>query len=453
MKWQLAGVLLVVGICLAEIELPAHPQNLDDIPQIKEKCQAKGKPDSYDRLKTAINETRNCLQSKINPEKIKEELEEAKKTGSMDEVFGKYCNKRQEYKNCIMTTVNITKECMEEVEIAALDKTINVIEEVIDFACYKDGDRLAMFVAEGGPECLSSRTEQIKQCMNSTLKIDTSSFSITSLPTSLPSLKIDKKKCDDLNEIRTCVVEDLEKNCQDTTPANIVDALFKFIKKTTCKNVKQRRSVNLLRLKRSIPVLPLNLNNIFNIHDPILEECKRFGGEQAAKEAEESYNKTKVCINGFRLEKTPMETFLNGMTDCSQDLMEKVKNCIPDEMNWYPSFILNFFRALATFVYEIHDMLKMYPLNGLTNCMQRMKSSEAFKNNEPICKPKDNQTDITQYVNSLPDKETLCKILTEADECISEFVGSTCTLTVVLNRTLNSIAKVVQAPCRADSHN
>lgn len=44
-----------------------------------------------------------------------------------------------------------------------------------------------------------------------------------------------------INTVQTCVVEELEK-CKDSTPANIVDALFKFVKKSACKNNKQRRS-------------------------------------------------------------------------------------------------------------------------------------------------------------------------------------------------------------------
>lgn len=95
------------------------------------------------KLQIAINETRTCLEGQINPSKIKEELEEAKKTGSMDEVFGKYCNKRQDYKDCIFKTVNVTKECLEEVEINHINAAVKVIEEIADFACYRDGDRLA----------------------------------------------------------------------------------------------------------------------------------------------------------------------------------------------------------------------------------------------------------------------------------------------------------------------
>ncbi|XP_019763017.2 27 kDa glycoprotein [Dendroctonus ponderosae] len=235
-----------LGVCWAEIEIPNIPMSLDDIPEIKRRCEEKGKSDTYERVKIAINETRTCLEGQISPSKIKEELEEAKKTGSMDEVFGKYCNKRQDYKNCIFKTVNVTKECLEEVEINHINSAVKVIEEIADFACYRDGDRLAMFVAEGGVECVSSRTEQIKDCVNGTFKIDTSNLSLTSLPTLPFSLKIDKDKCDKLSDIQQCVVNDLESNCKDTTPANIVDALFKYVKKLTCKNIKKRSMLEIL---------------------------------------------------------------------------------------------------------------------------------------------------------------------------------------------------------------
>ncbi|XP_076265549.1 27 kDa hemolymph protein-like [Rhynchophorus ferrugineus] len=235
-------LVLVAALCSAEIVLPDNLNDIQDIPAVKERCQKKGSPDTYDRIKAAAKETKTCLQGKINPDQIKSELDEAKKTGSMDEVFGKYCKKRPEIKECILRTVNISKECLEENEKTALDNAIRVIDEILDFACFRDGDRLAMFVAEGGVECISSRKDQIKDCVNATLKIDVSGLSLTSLPTSLPSLGVDKKKCDDFGKIQECVVTDLENHCKDTTPSNIVDALFKFIKKTGCKNLKQRRS-------------------------------------------------------------------------------------------------------------------------------------------------------------------------------------------------------------------
>ncbi|KAL1494814.1 hypothetical protein ABEB36_010347 [Hypothenemus hampei] len=235
--------LLLAGACLAEIEIGNYLNNFNDVPLVKKRCEEKGKPDSYDRLKVAVNDTRTCFDGKVNPGHLKDELEEAKKTGSMDEVFGKYCNKRQQYKDCILKTVNVAKECLEESESSAIDTLIRITDNVLDFACYRDGDRLAMFVAEGGPECVTSRTEQIKNCINATLKIDTTNLTLENIPENLPTLTINKEKCDKLVEVQECVVKDLETNCKDTTPANIVEALFKFVKKTACNNIKQKRSM------------------------------------------------------------------------------------------------------------------------------------------------------------------------------------------------------------------
>lgn len=46
----------------------------------------------------------------------------------------------------------------------------------------------------------------------------------------------------DLSKVQTCVVAELEK-CKDSTPANIVDALFRFIKKSACDDKKPKRSL------------------------------------------------------------------------------------------------------------------------------------------------------------------------------------------------------------------
>lgn len=55
------------------------------------------------------------------------------------------------------------------------------------------------------------------------------------------------KICSDLGKLQNCVVEELEK-CKDSTPANIIDALFRFIKRSACSN-KNKRSVYARKLK------------------------------------------------------------------------------------------------------------------------------------------------------------------------------------------------------------
>lgn len=61
----------------------------------------------------------------------------------MDEVFGKYCNKRPQLKECIKKTTDAAEPCMEEAEKQALNVTEHILEKIGDFVCYNDGDRIA----------------------------------------------------------------------------------------------------------------------------------------------------------------------------------------------------------------------------------------------------------------------------------------------------------------------
>ncbi|KAJ8954733.1 hypothetical protein NQ318_011427 [Aromia moschata] len=225
MKWLVIFTVLIVGLCQAD--LPTELPDLDDFDAIKERCDKKGGEGTYEKVKTAQEQAQTCVKGIINVDKIKTEVEEAKKTGSMDEVFGKYCEKRPQIKDCLQKVYDAVQPCLEDGEKKALNLTIDIVKQIGDFACYRDGDRLALFFSVSGPECLNSRVDGIKNCINQTVKFNPATFS----PNSIPNLKVDKKKCDDLSTIQNCVVEDLEKGCSDTTPANIVDALFRFVKK------------------------------------------------------------------------------------------------------------------------------------------------------------------------------------------------------------------------------
>uniref|UniRef100_V5I8Q2 Hemolymph protein n=1 Tax=Anoplophora glabripennis TaxID=217634 RepID=V5I8Q2_ANOGL len=152
-----------------------------------------------------------------------------KKTGSMDEVFGKYCNKWPSIYACLDNVTLTARSCMDDKEEVAFNKSLQIVSELQEFMCFKDGDRLAMFVAEGGMECVNEQKDGIQKCINETVgeKIpDPEDFSVASLPTFLFS----RRDCEDFDNIRACVNKELEK-CKNTTPANIVDAFFKFLKK------------------------------------------------------------------------------------------------------------------------------------------------------------------------------------------------------------------------------
>lgn len=51
----------------------------------------------------------------------------------------------------------------------------------------------------------------------------------------IPNLIIKEENCRDMDKLEECVVKELEQ-CKESTPANLVEALFRFVRKETpCK--------------------------------------------------------------------------------------------------------------------------------------------------------------------------------------------------------------------------
>ena len=94
-------------------------------------------------LQEQQTELQACIEAQLNATEIQAELEESKKTGSMDEVFGKYCQKYPEIYKCITTVTEKVKPCLDPQEQDTMNKTLNVVDEIKEFVCYKDGDRIA----------------------------------------------------------------------------------------------------------------------------------------------------------------------------------------------------------------------------------------------------------------------------------------------------------------------
>lgn len=217
-------------------KLPAI--NASDVPSaedveklFKEKCRKLTHDDkAYEAAVMAKDNLEVCVKSLVNMTEIQQEIEDAKPTGDLDSVFGKYCRKTPVAIQCIKTFLNATDPCLEEKEKADKRIIVNMTESMIDFLCYKDGDRIAMFIAEGGFECISEQQDAIQVCVNETLGKRIPS----EMPTidSMPLFVIDKEQCNDLSALQTCVVKKLE-DCSEPTPANIINSLFDFIKKAT----------------------------------------------------------------------------------------------------------------------------------------------------------------------------------------------------------------------------
>lgn len=110
---------------------------------VKKKCEKNGGPTAYDTAKTGIMNMGSCMASLVNVTQLNNEIEKAKPTGDLDEVFAKYCRKSIILKECVENLTNSLEPCLEPPEQALEPIILNITNSLLDFVCFKEGDRIA----------------------------------------------------------------------------------------------------------------------------------------------------------------------------------------------------------------------------------------------------------------------------------------------------------------------
>ncbi|CAB3369270.1 Hypothetical predicted protein [Cloeon dipterum] len=176
----------------------------------------------------------DCVQSLVNYTAVQAEIETLKPTGELDTVFKKYCKKTPDLMVCTEQLTQDIEGCLAEDQKKVSSIVLNVTSTLLNFTCFKEGDRIALFIAEGGPECLESKQEGIQKCLNHTFgkygePLSKANFSDLS-NFNLPLILFDESQCKDLDDAVKCVVRVLEE-CKDPTPANVVESVLKVVKR------------------------------------------------------------------------------------------------------------------------------------------------------------------------------------------------------------------------------
>lgn len=191
--------------------------------------------EAYASIEQGLSTVVECVSEIVNMTAITAEIEKARPNGDLDTVFNKYCKKRPDAMNCLRTLVDKVEPCLEQDEKENSDVLLRIFESLLNFVCHKGGDQIALFIAERGPECLESKKDQIQHCMNKTFGEYLPKENPEDIE-SLPKFIIGAKECDDIQSLNDCIVAELEK-CDEITPANIVESMFRFIKnETICRN-------------------------------------------------------------------------------------------------------------------------------------------------------------------------------------------------------------------------
>ncbi|KAE9541327.1 hypothetical protein AGLY_004572 [Aphis glycines] len=198
---------------------------------LREKCLKNSQSnDSYEMTVEAKKDFEVCVKSLVDIAEIKKEINEAKPKGDLDMVFKKYCKKSPDFKDCVLNFTSTIDVCLDEGEKDSKKILQSVTEALLSFVCHDEGDRIALFYSEGGPDCLMDKKEAIQHCLNTSF----SKYMPNGEPSlsSLPAFKFEEDQCKSMSELQVCVIAELEK-CGEPTPANIIESLFEFVRRST----------------------------------------------------------------------------------------------------------------------------------------------------------------------------------------------------------------------------
>lgn len=188
---------------LNNVQIPASLQNttlptLDELKRIaKDKCnKVSGGDAAYEAIERGAEELKRCTEGLVDVGQLQDEIKEAEPKGELDTVFNKYCRKRDTATGCVETFTKLLEPCLQPNEIESKQTFVNMVKKFLNFVCYKDGDHIALFIAEKGPECFDQRKDELINCANSTFSSYVpADLSTNLLPSVIPELVIGQKQC------------------------------------------------------------------------------------------------------------------------------------------------------------------------------------------------------------------------------------------------------------------
>uniref|UniRef100_A0A1B0A1U3 Uncharacterized protein n=1 Tax=Glossina pallidipes TaxID=7398 RepID=A0A1B0A1U3_GLOPL len=257
--------------------LPVEYRNINfTVDELKRVFSAKCKkvsglenPTLYDEVESSATTAVACLTSLVNLTAMQEEINIARPIGELDTVFSHYCEKAPTIERCLQNFNEVIQPCLSPAERTQNTIMMRLAAGLMHFMCTRGGDHLALFVAEDGPECFEANKEAIMHCANTSFSEFLSNT--TTIPDlyNLPDLVLQPEHCLDLQRFETCTIHHLEQ-CQEYTPANVAESVFRFIKnETSCKEWMQSETTQRSILKNTKSSAPsqgiCNLLYIFTI--------------------------------------------------------------------------------------------------------------------------------------------------------------------------------------------
>lgn len=113
------------------------------------------------------------------------------------------------------------------------DKVSRFIDEVVRFYCGEDnsGEKIAIFFAEGGLECLQTHGDEVKKCVEAKQDLEINEDTLSNLNNldlnDLASKRVPKTDeiCTSIEQLHECASLGLRK-CKDPTPENLMTSML-----------------------------------------------------------------------------------------------------------------------------------------------------------------------------------------------------------------------------------
>ena len=165
-----------------------------------------------------MDEIKDCFKKFVNVGKLQEEIERYKPTGDLDFVFQNYCRETPVLSMCVSNLAAAIDPCLDPKGKENMKVILNTTDSFLKFVCFREGDRIALFVSADGPECLQSKQQEIQQCVNTTFgsyipALGPNNGPLAGLAKLLP-LVFGTKECTCIPSFGICVVKNLEE-CSD----------------------------------------------------------------------------------------------------------------------------------------------------------------------------------------------------------------------------------------------
>lgn len=163
----------------------------------------------------------------------------------------RYCRRRNTALECVKNFTAAATPCLSAAENDQKHMFEKMLEKLLGFVCHKDGDQIALFIAEKGPECFGSKKDEMWRCVNETygekisvlmgMKDNLDPEKLEELAKNeLPTFTIERSDCEKLEQVEACISDVLEQ-CDETTPANLFQSAAKFVRnESPCQNVTRK---------------------------------------------------------------------------------------------------------------------------------------------------------------------------------------------------------------------